>query len=69
MVYEREARAFAAELLMPFGEVRQRWFALLAERPTVGELSTEERVKRLAGQFGVTPSAMRVRLEQMKLVR
>lgn len=54
---------------MPFGEVRQRWYALLSERPTAGELSTEERVKLLAGQFGVTPSAMRVRLEQMKLVR
>jgi len=26
--YEREARAFASELLMPFAEVRRRWFGL-----------------------------------------
>src|SRR4029077_18079309 len=25
IIYEREARAFAAELLMPFFEVRRRW--------------------------------------------
>jgi Zn-dependent peptidase ImmA (M78 family) len=64
LVYEREARAFAAELLMPFGEVSRRWFALLRERPVEGELGTEERVKRLADEFGVTPSA-----EQMRLAR
>lgn len=60
--YEREARAFAAELLMPFAEVRRRWFAIAQERPVEGELSLEARVKRIAEEFGVTPAAMRVRL-------
>ena len=68
ILYEREARAFAAELLMPFFEVRRRWFALAQERPVEGELSLEDRVKRLADEFGVTPGAMRVRLQQMKLI-
>ena len=66
--YEREARAFAAELLMPFREVRKRWFAISQEHPVEGELSTEGRVERLAAEFGVTPAAMRVRLQQMKLI-
>jgi Zn-dependent peptidase ImmA (M78 family) len=69
LLYEREARTFAAELLMPFFEVRKRWFALSQERPVEGELSLEDRVKRLADEFGVTPAAMRVRLQQMKLIR
>jgi Zn-dependent peptidase ImmA (M78 family) len=69
LLYEREARAFVAELLMPFFEVRRRWFALSQERPVEGELSQEGRVKRLADEFGVTPAAMRVRLRQMKLIR
>jgi Zn-dependent peptidase ImmA (M78 family) len=69
LLYEREARTFAAELLMPFFEVRKRWFALSQERPVEGELSQEDRVKRLADEFGVTPAAMRVRLQQMKLLR
>ena len=68
LLYEREARAFAAELLMPFFEVRKRWFAISQERPVGGELSLEDRVKRLAEEFGVTPAAMRVRLQQMKLI-
>jgi hypothetical protein len=68
IIYEREARAFAAELLMPFFEVRKRWFAISQERPVEGESSLEDRVKRLAEEFGVTPAAMRVRLQQMKLV-
>jgi Zn-dependent peptidase ImmA (M78 family) len=63
--YEREARTSAAELLMPFGEVSRRWFALLPEQP---EAAVEERVKRLADEFGVTRSAMRVRLQQMKII-
>jgi Zn-dependent peptidase ImmA (M78 family) len=62
--YEREARAFAAELLMPFAEVRRRWFGLPQEGVNV-----EEMVRRLAGEFSVTPAAMRVRLQQMRLVR
>jgi len=68
VLYEREARAFAAELLMPFFEVRRRWFALSQERPVEGELSTEGRVERLAAEFGVTSAAMRVRLQQIKLI-
>jgi len=62
--YEREARAFAAELLMPFGEVRRRWFGLSSQG-----MSVEEMVRRLADEFGVTPAAMRVRLQQMKLIQ
>ena len=68
ILYEREARAFAAELLMPFFEVRRRWFAISQDRPVEGELSLEDRVKRLADEFGVTPAAMRVRLQQMRLI-
>ena len=67
-IYEREARAFAAELLMPFAEVRRRWFALAQEQPIEGERSLEERTRRMAAEFGVTPAAMRVRLQQMKLI-
>jgi Zn-dependent peptidase ImmA (M78 family) len=66
--YEREAHAFAAELLMPFVEVRRRWFAIFHEHPPEGEPSLEDRVKRLAAEFGVTFAAMRVRLQQMKLI-
>jgi Zn-dependent peptidase ImmA (M78 family) len=66
VVYEREARAFAAELLMPFGEVSRRWFASLREQP---EQPAKDRTRRLASDFGVTPSAMKVRLEQMRIVR
>jgi Zn-dependent peptidase ImmA (M78 family) len=62
--YEREARAFAAELLMPFFEVRRRWFAIGQKHPPEGEFSVEERVKRLAAEFDVTPAAMRVRLHR-----
>jgi Zn-dependent peptidase ImmA (M78 family) len=69
LIYEREAKAFAAELLMPFFEVRRRWFALSVEKPVAGELSLEDKVQRIAEEFRVTPMAMRVRLQQMKLVR
>jgi hypothetical protein len=68
VIYEREARAFAAELLMPFFEVRRRWFAIAQEHLPTGELSDEDRVKRLAVEFNVTLAAMRVRLQQMKLI-
>ena len=64
--HEREARAFAAELLMPFGEVSSRWFSSLRARP---EQDTAERARRLASEFGVTAAAMRVRLEQMRILR
>lgn len=66
---EREAKAFAAELLMPFAEVSRRWFALFREQPVARELSVADRTRRLAKEFGVTPSAMRVRLEQMRILR
>jgi hypothetical protein len=49
--------------------MRKRWFAISQERPVDGKLSIEDRVKRLVGEYGVTPAAMRVRLQQMKLVR
>ena len=62
--YEREARAFAAELLMPFAEVRRRCFGLSPEA-----VSVDDMVRRLAGEFAVTLAAMRVRLQQMKLVQ
>jgi len=68
LVYDREARAFAAELLMSFFEVRKRWFATSQEHPVEGELSLENQVERLATEFDVTPAAMRVRLQQMKVI-
>jgi hypothetical protein len=55
--YEREARAFAAEPLMLFAEVRRRWFGLSRDG-----VSVEDMVRRLADEFAVTTSAMRVRL-------
>ena len=36
--YEREARAFAAELLMPFAEVRRRWFGLSRDGVSVEDM-------------------------------
>jgi Zn-dependent peptidase ImmA (M78 family) len=54
--YEKEARAFAAELLMPFSEVRRRWFGLSAEGVNV-----EGAVRRLADDFSVTLAAFRSR--------
>ena len=39
LLYEREARTFADELLMPFFEVRRRRFAISQERPVEGELA------------------------------
>ncbi len=53
---------------MPFFEVRRRWFAVSQEHRAEGELNAEERVRRLAEEFGVTPAAMPVRLQQMELV-
>jgi hypothetical protein len=63
ILYEREARTFAAELLMPFFEVWKRWFAISQEHPVEGELSAEGRMQRLAAECGVTPAGMRVRLQ------
>lgn len=64
-LYEREAKAFAAELLMPVAEVRKAWFAM--SLPVDGEMQ-EQRVRRLARLFGVTVTAMRIRLDQLHLV-
>ncbi len=70
---EREAKAFAAEVLMPEEKVRAR-FAELAPRiyRAVGlrqrEAETDQVVVALARMFGVTPSAMRVRLDELKLL-
>lgn len=71
-VYEREARAFAAELLMPLARVRGRWFEASTElRSAVGrprEEDADHLIRKLAREFGVTPTAMRIRLERLKLL-
>ena len=70
---EREARAFAAEILMPVEKVRGR-FAELAPRihRAVGirqrETETDQVVAALARMFGVSPAAMRLRLEELGLL-
>jgi uncharacterized protein DUF955 len=71
---EREARAFAAEILMPEEKLRAR-FAELAPRidRTLGmrqrETEADEVARLLARMFGVTPTAMRLRLEELDLLR
>ena len=71
---EREARAFAAEIVMPEEKVRER-FAELAPRieQTLGlrqrETETDEVVRAVARMFGVTPTAMLLRLEELDLLR
>ncbi|HXX39123.1 MAG TPA: ImmA/IrrE family metallo-endopeptidase [bacterium] len=68
-IYEGEARAFAAELLMPLDEVRHRWFASRRNRfGPVREASQDELVRRLAEEFRVTPAAMRIRLADLRLI-
>ena len=70
---EREARAFAAEILMPEEKVRTR-FAELAPRidQSLGmrqrETETDDVVQLLARMFGVTPTALRRRLGELKLL-
>ncbi|HKX16541.1 MAG TPA: ImmA/IrrE family metallo-endopeptidase, partial [bacterium] len=70
---EREARAFAAEVLMPEEKIRTR-FAELAPRidQSLGmrqrETETDEVVHVLARMFGVTPTALRLRLEELSLL-
>jgi Zn-dependent peptidase ImmA (M78 family) len=74
MAEEREAKTFAAEILMPEQKLRGR-FAELAPRiyKTLGlrqrEAETDEVVVALARMFGVTPTAMRLRLEELELLR
>jgi hypothetical protein len=71
---EREARAFAAEVLMPEDKIRAR-FAELAPRieGTLGmrqrETEADDVVRLLARMFGVTPTALRLRLEELGLLR
>lgn len=71
---EHEARAFAAEILMPEEKVRAR-FAELAPRieQTLGmrqrETEIDDVVRAVARTFGVTPTAMRLRLEELELLR
>ncbi len=71
---EREAKVFAAEVLMPEEKVRGR-FAELAPRiyRALGlrqrEAEADEVVVTLARMFGVTTTAMRVRLEELDLLR
>jgi IrrE N-terminal-like domain len=71
---EREARAFAAEILMPEEKVRAR-FVELAPRigQTLGlrqrEAETDDVVHVMARMFSVTPTAMRLRLEELELLR
>jgi IrrE N-terminal-like domain len=71
---EREAKRFAAEVLMPEEKVRGR-FAELAPRiyQALGlrqrQAQTDEVVAALAGMFAVTALAMKVRLEELSLIR
>ena len=73
-IEEREAKVFAAEILMPEEKVRAR-FAELAPRiyRALGlrqrQTETDEVVAALARMFGVSSSAMRVRLEELDLLR
>jgi len=70
---EREARAFAAELLLPAGAVRR---AFEREQPIIlRTLGAEERAQAvrtvigdLARQFRVSPQAMRIRLAELELL-
>ena len=70
---EREAKRFAAEILMPEEKVRGR-FAELAPRiyQTMGlrqrQAEVDEVVAALARMFAVTATAMRVRLEELDLI-
>lgn len=71
---EREAKVFATEVLMPEEKVRAR-FAELGPRiyRTLGlrqrHVETDGVVATLARMFGVTPTAMRLRLEELDLLR
>jgi Zn-dependent peptidase ImmA (M78 family) len=70
---EREAKRFAAEVLMPEEKVRGR-FAVLAPRihQALGlrqrQSETDEVIAALARMFSVSELAMRVRLEELDLI-
>ena len=49
---------------MPFAEVRRRWFGLSRDG-----VSVEDMVRRLSDEFAVTTSAMRVQLQQMRVIQ
>lgn len=58
---------------MPLARVRERWFAEAADVHRTLRLEdhtqTQERtVRKIARAFGVTPTAMRVRLKELKLL-
>lgn len=70
---EREAKRFAAEILMPEERVRGR-FTEMAPRihQALGlrqrQVETDEVVGVLARMFAVSPLAMRIRLEELNLI-
>ncbi|HXF83606.1 MAG TPA: ImmA/IrrE family metallo-endopeptidase [bacterium] len=71
---EREARAFAAELLMPAAAVRRAFER--AQSSILRALGAEERgraaravIADLAREFRVSPDAMRIRLRELDLLR
>lgn len=70
---EREAKVFAAELLMPEEKIRGR-FAELAPRISQAlglrqrQDETDEVVAAVARMFGVSSTAMRLRLEELDLL-
>lgn len=64
---EKEARTFAAELLMPAELVTRAYSA--ARYSILRERSSDERTQTLAEQFKVTKTAMGYRLEGLKLVK
>ena len=69
IIYEREAKTFAAELLMPLPDVRRQWFNAFRERfGPDHEASREELIRRLAEEFAVTTAAIRIRLEELRLI-
>jgi Zn-dependent peptidase ImmA (M78 family) len=70
---EREAKRFAAEVLMPEEKVRGRFAALVPRiHQALGlrqrQAETDEVVAALARMFAVSPLAMRIRLEELDLI-
>jgi Zn-dependent peptidase ImmA (M78 family) len=68
--YEREAKAFAAELLMPLVEVRRRWI-LEGELPAAPAYHGDglgRIIRKLARDFNVTMTAIRIRLQELRLL-
>jgi hypothetical protein len=59
---------FDPRVTMGQAALRGRRRCLVTRTMVEGELSTEGRVERLAAEFAVTPAAVRVRLQQMKII-